>query len=102
MRGTLWTGVETMRLIDADALDEALSDAIITQAFDAQEYVADAPTLDAVPVRHLHRSDVYEPFYQWLGLPSSSNSWDELRSMIDDLVDACGAKMDKEDTNENA
>ena len=55
-----------------------------------------AKTADVAPVRHLRRSDVYEPFYQWLGMPSASDEWIALRSLIDDLVDRCGAKMDKE------
>lgn len=96
-----------MRLIDADALMQTVrahdyplycipggkANRMFTDGF--QQAVDEQPTVDAEPVRHLRRSDVYEPFYQWLGQPSSSNLWDELRSMIDDLVERCGAKMDE-------
>ncbi len=64
--------------------------------------ISGVPAADAAPVRHLRRSDVYEPFYQFLGMTSASDYWVALRSLIDDLVEACGAKMDEEDTNENA
>lgn len=94
-----------MRLIDADGL-KGVEDSVLCSRDYARGWndcIAEArhaPTVDAEPVRHLRRSDVYEPFYQLLGMPSASDEWIALRCLVDDLVERCGAKMDKEANND--
>ena len=98
------------KLIDADALkDDILKSAVMIDDRGIQtgyeiaiELIKRQPTIDAEPVRHAKwiESDEYDEFSGRLYRCSNCNTF--VIGDIDNYCPFCGARMDKQETNDAA
>ena len=96
-----------MRLIDADALMDAIEDGATFSTFEdellADDFIKKAPTVEAVPVKHGHwisKQDEYDENYVICSVCGDEYTEDDLHlnswvKQYFKYCPTCGAKMDE-------